>query len=401
MYLSVFMIKDNYGKFQNIVNALVENKMVSTYMWILQCLMKAMNNTVLKAFWTDSELELINAATYIFPKILHFYCLFHIWQNITTLKPVPITSNSASNLCEIENTIDKRHEDEFQYCKLVNLKAHQITVGLPYLSSQFFSSIDIILNYFLMPLNLDIKTASDNFIEDIIDESQITIKSLLSGIKISNIIEIWKIRCIGSLSCKYNIVILLDDGNYLCICLETITKGIICQHFWRVMLYSNSVKFHIIIIPVRWYKDSILTNLNINLKNFLILTAIETTTDTSTLSQITSCTFQSLHCIQRSDNNEVICQNTNQRNRFGIVFSIVKTAVNIALKTNSDRELIQLLKDFIKAKREKNVDNNDNVNHDIVEINESNQENDNIVPLQKNLIKQITSFCVTKVKGIL
>ncbi|CAB4375591.1 unnamed protein product [Rhizophagus irregularis] len=167
------------------------------------------------------------------------------------------------------------------------------------------------------------------------------------------------------------------------------------------MLYSNSVKFHIIIIPVRWYKDSILTNLNINLKNFLILTAIETTTDTSTLSQITSCTFQSLHCIQRSDNNEVICQNTNQRNRFGIVFSIVKTAVNIALKTNSDRELIQLLKDFIKAKREKNVDNNDNVNHDIVEINESNQENDNIVPLQKNLIKQITSFCVTKVKGIL
>ncbi|PKC17730.1 hypothetical protein RhiirA5_368817 [Rhizophagus irregularis] len=174
-------------------------------------------------------------------------------------------------------------------------------------------------------LNLDIKTASDNFIEDIIDELQITIKSLLSGIEISNIIEIWKIRCI----------------------------------------------------------------------------AIETTTDTSTLSQITSCTFQSLHYIQRSDNNEIICQNTNQRNRFGIAFSIAKTAVNIALETNSDRELIQLLKDFIEAKRKKNVDNNDNVNHDIVEINGSNQENDNIVLLQKNLIEQITSSCVTKVKGVL
>ncbi|CAB5373931.1 unnamed protein product [Rhizophagus irregularis] len=187
--------------------------------------------------------------------------------------------------------------------------------------------------------NLDIKTSSDNFIEDIIDESQITIKSLLSGIEISNIIEIWKIRHIADLSCKYNIVIRLDDRTHLCTCLETITK------------------------------------------------VIETTTDTSTLFQITSYTFQSLHCIQGSDNNEVIRQNTNQRNRFGIAFSTAKTAVNIALETNSDRELIQLLKDFIEAKREKNVDNNDNVNHDIVEINESNQENDNIVPLQKILIE--------------
>ncbi|CAB4423844.1 unnamed protein product [Rhizophagus irregularis] len=243
------------------------------------------------------------------------------------------TLNSASNLCEIGNTIDKRHEDELQYCKLVNLKAHQTTVGLPHLSSQFFSSIDIVLNHFLTPLvllwqkfqisqsftyegclissldeNLDIETASDNFIEDIIDEPQITIKSLLSGIEISNIIKIWKIRRIGGLSRKYNIVILLDDGTHLCTYLETITK------------------------------------------------AIETTTDTSTLSQITLCTFQSLHCIQGSDNNEVIRQNTNQRNRFGIAFSTAKTAVNIALETNSDHELIQLLKDFIEAKREKNVD---------------------------------------------
>ncbi|CAB4373199.1 unnamed protein product [Rhizophagus irregularis] len=140
--------------------------------------------------------------------------------------------------------------------------------------------------------NLDIETASDNFIEDIIDKSQIIIKSLLS--------------------------------------------------------------------------------------------AIETTTDTSTLSQITLCTFQSLHCIQG----------------FGIAFFTAKTAVNIALETNSDHELIQLLKDFIEAKQEKNVDNNDNVNHDIIEINESNQENDNIVLLQKNLIEQITSPYVTKVRGL-
>jgi hypothetical protein len=86
------------------------------------------------------------------------------------------------------------------------------------------------------------------------------------------------------------------------------------------MSYSNLAKFYISIIPVRWYKDSILTNLDNNLKNSSILTAIEASTDTSTFSQIT-CTFQSLHCIQESDHNEVIRQNTNQRNRFGIAYS--------------------------------------------------------------------------------
>jgi hypothetical protein len=57
------------------------------------------------------------------------------------------------------------------------------------------------------------------------------------------------------------------------------------------------------------------------------------------------------------------------------------------------------LKDFIEAKWEKNIDNDVNINHDIVEINESSQENDNIILLQKGLIEQITSPCVTKVRG--
>jgi len=144
-------------------------------------------------------------------------------------------------------------------------------------------------------------------------------------------------------------VVLLGDGTHLCTCLETITKGIICRHFWRVMLYSNSAKFHVSIIPIRWYKDSILSNLDVNLKNSPILTAIEASIDTPY--QVT-CTFQNLHYIQGSNHDEVVQRSTHshQRNRFGIAFSTAKTAVNVALETNSNHELIQLLKDFIKAK---------------------------------------------------
>ena len=82
MYLSVFMIKDNYGRFRNVANALVEDELSSTYVWILQCLVKATENTVPKSFWSDSEPGLINAVSQVFPNIPHFYCLYHIWQNI-------------------------------------------------------------------------------------------------------------------------------------------------------------------------------------------------------------------------------------------------------------------------------------------------------------------------------
>lgn len=232
MYLSVFMIKDNYGKFRNVANALVEDELASTYVWILQCLIKA-TNTVPKSFWTDSEPGLINAVAQVLPDTPHFYCLFHIWQNIIKhLKSkvpdfdkfskafyscrnalsIPIfeqrwenmiktfpecqnymsrtlynnriswakaylpfqfnagiqstqsvesfnsiikkSLNSASTLCDVEEAINKRHEQETQYCQLTNIREQHTTIGLPHLSTQFFSSVDEVIAKFLSPLIL-------------------------------------------------------------------------------------------------------------------------------------------------------------------------------------------------------------------------------------------------------
>jgi hypothetical protein len=236
MYLSVFMIKDNYGKFRNVANALVEDELASTYTWILQCFMKAANNIVPKAFWTDSKPKLINAAAHVFSSTSHFYCLFHIHQNIIKhlktkipnfndfikvfyscrnalsveifeqcwelmIKKFPecerymtrtlytnriswakafapfqfnagIQStqsvesfnsiikksfNNASTLCNIEEAIDKRHEEEVRYCKLTNIKSLHMTIGLPHLSSQYFSSVDRVIVEFLPPLILSMQ----------------------------------------------------------------------------------------------------------------------------------------------------------------------------------------------------------------------------------------------------
>ncbi|PKK56907.1 hypothetical protein RhiirC2_721566 [Rhizophagus irregularis] len=64
--------------------------------------------------------------------------------------------NAASTLCDVQEAIDKRHKEEIKYCQLVDLKAKYTTIGLPHISSQFFSSVDIIVK-FLTPLILSLQ----------------------------------------------------------------------------------------------------------------------------------------------------------------------------------------------------------------------------------------------------
>ncbi|EXX68017.1 hypothetical protein RirG_108960 [Rhizophagus irregularis DAOM 197198w] len=386
MYLSVFMVKDNYGRFQNVANALVEDELSSTYLWILKCLMKATDNIIPKSIWTDFEPELINAISQVFPNTQHFLCLFHIWQNIIKHLKTPLGSNfnnfskafySCKNSLSIEifeqrwefmiktfpecqrymirtlypvrmnwakaytpfqfnasiqstqsvesfnEAIDKRHKEEIKYCQLVDLKAKYTTIGLPHISSQIFSSVDVIIVKFLTPLilslqqfqisqsftyegqiapedlNLQSNTLNDNFIEDVIDEPQTTLKSLLDGMDTSSIIvEVWKIRRIEGLSCKENLVALFSDGTYICTCMETITKGIVCRHFWRVMLYSSNARFHISLIPARWYKDEILMKLDVALENSPIIKAIESSSEATTVPLTVDFTLQTLQHLQ-------------------------------------------------------------------------------------------------------
>ncbi|UZO13688.1 uncharacterized protein OCT59_005182 [Rhizophagus irregularis] len=84
-----------------------------------------------------------------------------------------------------------------------------------------------------------------------------------------------------------------------------------------------------------------------------------------------------------------------QRYRFGVAFSTAKTAINIALETGSDTELVKLLKDFILNKQRSR--DGDGIESEI--INVVVESNSQIVSLQENLINQTTNPYVTKIRG--
>ncbi|RGB24275.1 hypothetical protein C1646_676499 [Rhizophagus diaphanus] len=158
----------------------------------------------------------------------------------------------------------------------------------------------------------------------------------------------------------------------------------------------------------RWYNNNVLTNLDINLKNSPILIAVESSN--STLLPQVNFTLQSLQHFQGSDHNEIIInKNLPQRNRFGIAFLTVKTAIHIAIETNSDVKLIKLLKEFIATKRggdgdgdgdrNGNSDDNGNENSNDNEI-EINKDINDVVPLQEHLINNITNPNITRIRDI-
>jgi hypothetical protein len=71
-----------------------------------------------------------------------------------------------------------------------------------------------------------------------------------------DVLEIWKVVDIRNERKNHvHYVIIVNAISFLCSCLKSISKGIICCHYFRVMMNSKTAAFHISMIPQRWYKD--------------------------------------------------------------------------------------------------------------------------------------------------
>ncbi|CAG8651765.1 11622_t:CDS:2, partial [Scutellospora calospora] len=220
-------LSDNYGRFRNVANALVEDELSSTYVWILQYLLKATNNVVPKSFWTDSEPGLISAVSQVFPNTHHFYCLFHILQNIIKHLKVSLGSNfnefkkvffSCRNALSVE-IFEQRWEfiiktfPECEHYMIKKLFANRNSWAKAYAPLQFNAGIQSTQSVesfngrleHSIPEDLCLDVINDNFIEDIVDELQATLKAILDNTNTSKIIEIWRIRRVGGLSNKDNL----------------------------------------------------------------------------------------------------------------------------------------------------------------------------------------------------
>jgi hypothetical protein len=99
------------------------------------------------------------------------------------------------------------------------------------------------------------------------DACVIELAQLITNLDPTKIHELWYISSINKKSKHF--IVLYDNTIHLCTCLTLINHGLVCRHFFATMLVSSIAKFHIGLIPWRWYTnalvieaDSILSNVS-------------------------------------------------------------------------------------------------------------------------------------------
>ena len=86
---------------------------------------------------------------------------------------------------------------------------------------------------------------------------QIALKTLISGINLVNIMEIWEVKYMAMNITSVNYVALFQDYSHICTCLLLTNEGLVCHHFFQVMLQTQNAKFAFNLLKGQWYKKSV------------------------------------------------------------------------------------------------------------------------------------------------
>ena len=184
--------------------------------------------------------------------------------------------NSDISLCglmkEIHKLLDEHDKkNRYQYWKLSIPSVKNLEQA-----NFLFKEVDKCCQNFLTPTVLKLQRDEinqsvyyvvnpidqQNIIATTIDEScekecskspQATVNQLLEVAGHDNIKEIWAVKVGNSLTAK-NYIVLLNNNVHICSCLMAIRKGIVCRHYFQVMLNTCEARFHIRLIPSRWYQ---------------------------------------------------------------------------------------------------------------------------------------------------
>jgi hypothetical protein len=98
-------------------------------------------------------------------------------------------------------------------------------------------------------------------LEDLPDERKAYAKSILHYVNQEEIKEIWGISIQNTQKYKH-FILLMNNSAHLCSCLATVTKGVVCQHYFSLIMHTHAAAFHIQLIRQHWYKNPELNSKN-------------------------------------------------------------------------------------------------------------------------------------------
>src|SRR5579859_809554 len=82
MSLCLFIGVDEHRHSRLVAQALMSDETTTSYMWVLNNLLKATNNLLPMTIFSDCDTGLGPAIETVFPTTRYLHCIFHIFQNI-------------------------------------------------------------------------------------------------------------------------------------------------------------------------------------------------------------------------------------------------------------------------------------------------------------------------------
>ena len=188
----------------------------------------------------------------------------------------------------------------------------------------------------------DIIAINDESYDDKCAESpEATINQLIEVCGSNNIKEIWAIEVENLLKAKHHVILLKNDAH-ICSCLMVIRKGIVCRHYLRVMLNTCEARFHIRLIPSRWYqKDKDASH-----EPFVVADKFHDNTSTNAI-QENNISYLSAIDKEKEDLLDRRMNLLDEKVMYSTLHGTYKRALQKALQTKSrSLRLIEILEEF-------------------------------------------------------
>ncbi|CAG8569445.1 697_t:CDS:2 [Diversispora eburnea] len=190
--------------------------------------------------------------------------------------------SSSSTIANVAEALDSRMQKEELNKSFIAWKYQSTIYHQPFVVENFFSNINIIIQKYFSPrihkqmresvLYRCEKLDIDDAFEFIEDQSNEIYENQISDYQeeIHNIEDYYDyrqtyLRALLNSVQKEKIkehIILLDDGTHLCTCLLLVSHGIICRHYFKLMIENSSALFHIMLMLTRWLQDNAWNNID-------------------------------------------------------------------------------------------------------------------------------------------
>ncbi|RHZ75463.1 hypothetical protein Glove_213g59 [Diversispora epigaea] len=302
-----------------------------------------------------------------------------------------------STLCDLADVLDARLGNESKWNHFFEYRTLSTCMGITSVGNDLFPQIDKVMSKYLtlhilsaeylemtqclyftankIESNLDEDSSislADGFIEDLYDFKQILLKSMIAEVGEKNFHEIWKISDMRSENKKHiHFVIVVNPISYLCSCMSNISRGIVCRHYFQVMMISTVAGFQIQMVPSRWYVDS--------------------QKDKDVVAE--TCCFINQEAMQNFSGETLIpnpstvpmtvtiilCCAAKKKVKYGEVWGLARQAAQFAVEHDSYGVMIAWLRKFTDQHKEImsiSAESVQNQNYPEIQVDDSNKENE-------------------------